>query len=106
MSFKMQYLLNLNYQSIEKIWKEENLCTCTGENDDQDCEEEIVENVSEPVCSIIECSEYVEKFKNFARVHGKASMLESVIDIDELLNEMKMEISRKQTKISDIFGKK
>ena len=77
-----------------------------GENDDQDCEEEIVENVSEPVCSIIECSEYIGKLKNFARVHGKASMLESVIDIDELLNKMKMEISKKQTKISDFFGKK
>lgn len=75
-----------------------------GEAESGDDDEEESDPVTAPaVCSINDCLQYVQKIKAFASHHGKGAILQSSMHLNDLLNEMKMENTSKQSKISDFF---
>ena len=49
--------------------------------------------------------QYIKKIKDFASHRGKGPILQSSMHLNDMLNEMKLESTSKQSKISDFFTK-
>ena len=67
-------------------------------------DDETVES-AEPVCSLSEVENYIEKLKSFALSKGQATMLTNIMDISEMATSLRIETSCQQSKISDFFKK-
>ena len=67
-------------------------------------DDETVES-AEPVCSLTEVENYIEKLKSFALSKGQATMLTNLMDISEMATSLRIETSCQQSKISDFFKK-
>lgn len=74
------------------------------ENESNEETESVCE--SKPICTRAECFNYIEKLKQFAASQGKGVMLDTVVDMEEILLKMKMDSCSKQKRISDVFQKK
>ena len=66
-------------------------------SDDENCES------VQPVCSLSEVEDYLDKLKAFALAKGQSSMLTNIIETSEMATSLRIETSCKQSKISDFF---
>ena len=77
------------------------------ENDDEsDSDDEKNQNETENICSLSEVNQYIDSLKAFACHKGNVKFLNSIMELSSIAAEMSVELSTKQTKISDFFQRK
>ena len=73
--------------------------TVSDNSDDESCDS------VEPVCSLNEVEDFLDKLKGFALAKGQSSMLTNLMEISEMATSLRIETSCQQSKISDFFKK-